>query len=169
MLPGIDRRIFDEVVRNSFEVNRTEDTSEYPEITLPFRFVDTGIRRHFIHFDFQKVFFVHMDQFGYLPLESVESSLMGSTCLFSVYLNLRIGHGTFENDKYTFAFPCRRYFECCFIQSGFVGFRLVMSVIEGPVSFHFPAGGNFDLIPFPAFPATGTEEVPFDRIVRPFP
>ena len=34
------------------------------------------------------------------------------------------------------------------------------------VSFHFPAGGNFDLIPFPAFPATGTEEVPFDRIVR---
>lgn len=107
-----------------------------------------------------------MDQFGYLSLESVESSLMGSTCLFSVYLNLRIGHGTFENDKYTFAFPCRRYFECCFIQSGFVGFRLVMSVIEGSVSFHFPAGGNLDLIPFPAFPATGTEEVPFDRIVR---
>ena len=46
-----------------------------------------------VHFDFQKVFLVHIDQFGYLSLESVESSLMGSTCLFSVYLNLRIGHG----------------------------------------------------------------------------
>ena len=43
MLPGIDRRIFDEVVRNSFEVNRTEYASEYPKITLPFCFVDTGI------------------------------------------------------------------------------------------------------------------------------
>ena len=82
-----------------------------------------------------------MDQFGYLSLESVESSLMGSTSLFSVYLNLRIGHGTFENDKYTFAFPCRRYFECCFIQSGFVGFRLVMYELEGSENLHFEEGG----------------------------